>query len=312
MNTALKQRRVVDKILTKVAMGYALDQEFSGHHLFPDVDVTEMGGKIIKFGKEAYIVQNTKRAPGETVRSIGISYSADDYVLANRLLNAKCPEEFLEEMNKIPSIAARTRAVNVVMHKMRLEGEFDKAALATNPSNYTPGHTLALSGTSQWSNPAADAGTQMEDAKSVVRAKIGREPNVLHLDYKGYKGLKRNEDIRKSCLPQGKGSVTIAHLAEYFDVEKVVVGKAVRAVDLDSPFIDVWQDNSMLAYVPPKALQSKESPSFGYNYVHEGFPKVEKEYFEKSDRSWHNPVLFRDKAIITDPSAGFLFQNTTA
>ncbi len=57
MNTALKQRRVVDRILTKVVMGYDLDQEFTAHHLFPDVDVPEMGGKIIKFGKEAFIVR---------------------------------------------------------------------------------------------------------------------------------------------------------------------------------------------------------------------------------------------------------------
>ncbi len=50
MHSILKDKRIVDKVLTKVVMGYDLDQEFSGHHLFPDVQVTEMGGKIVKFG----------------------------------------------------------------------------------------------------------------------------------------------------------------------------------------------------------------------------------------------------------------------
>ena len=66
-----QNQRVTDKVLTKVVMGYDVDQEFSGHHLFPDVEVTDMGGKIIMFGKEAYVVINTKRAPGESVRGIG-------------------------------------------------------------------------------------------------------------------------------------------------------------------------------------------------------------------------------------------------
>ena len=114
-----KRLRVVDTILTKVVLGYNLDQEFSGHHLFPDVSVSAMGGKIIKFGKESYIVTDTTRAPGETVRSIGIIYSSDDYALVNRLLEGTVPEEFATEMNKVPGINAQTLAVNQVMQKMR-------------------------------------------------------------------------------------------------------------------------------------------------------------------------------------------------
>ena len=111
--------RVVDTVLTKVVLGYNLEQQFTGQHLFPDVNVPLMGGKILKFGKEAYVVTNTVRAPGETVRSIGIIYSSDDYALVNRLLEGTVPEEFATEMNKVPGINAQTLAVNQVMQKMR-------------------------------------------------------------------------------------------------------------------------------------------------------------------------------------------------
>lgn len=311
MYTALKQRRVVDKILTKVVVGYDLSQEFTGQYLFPDVPSDEMSGKIIKFGKEAYVIVNTKRAPGETVRSVGFPYSSDEFVLANRLLESKVPVEFVEETAKVPGINVKTRAVNIVMRKMRLEGEYDKAILATTASNYASGHTESLSGSSQWSDPTADVLTQIDDAKATIRAKTGREPNVLHLDYNAFKALKRNQAIKEHFKHAQKASITTEMMASYFDVETVVVAKAVYTATPGSPFEDVWGRNTVLAYVPPKSLQAKEYPSFGYNYVGASYPKVEKEYFRQEDRSWHNPVLFRDKAIITDNAAGFLFQNTT-
>lgn len=309
MNTALKQRRVVDTILTKVVMGYALDQEFSGHHLFPDVEVTAMGGKILKFGKDAHIVRDTKRAPGETVRSIDFAYSADDYALTNRLLEGKVPEEFVEAMKK-PGISAQTEAVNIVMSSMRLEGEADKAKLATTAGNYATGHSQALSGTDVWDNPSANPLAVIADAKATIRKATGRYPNVLHLDIYAFEGLKRNEKILAAFKHQPSPSITTDMLASYFDIAKVVVAKAVFTADVDSEFSEIWGNNTVLAYVAPKGQQGMRRPSFGYNYLLKGLPKAEKGYFENSDRSWHYPVKMADSAVITAPAAGFLIQNT--
>ena len=126
--------RVVDTVLTKVVLGYNLEQQFTGQHLFPDVNVPLMGGKILKFGKEAYVVTNTVRAPGETVRNVSVAYSSESYALENRLLEGKVAEEFLEESAKVPGVNLQTRAVNTVMKKMRLESEANKAKLATSAS----------------------------------------------------------------------------------------------------------------------------------------------------------------------------------
>lgn len=309
MNSALRQKRVVDTILTKVVMGYDLDQEFSGHHLFPDVQVMEMGGKIIKWGKESFVIMNTTRAPGETVRGVGIAYSSDEYVLQNRLLEAITPEEYVEVGGKL-GIALKTKAVNRVFRIMRLEGEYDKALLANNPNHYHANHKTTLSGSDRWNDPTANLYEQVGDAKSSIRAKTGRDPNVFHLNPAGYEGMKRNNHIRERFKYSSKASITLDMLANYFDVEKVVVGRSIHAPDVSSDFQDIWKDNSQLAYVPPKSRQDKEEQSFGYNYVHKGFPKVEKERFEPNDRSYHQPVLFRDKAAITDNTAGYLFQNT--
>ncbi len=77
----LKQRRIVDTVLTNVVLGYNLDQEFSGHFLFPDVKVNSLTGKIVKFGKDAFILINTKTAPGATIGGIELKYSSGVYEL---------------------------------------------------------------------------------------------------------------------------------------------------------------------------------------------------------------------------------------
>ncbi len=174
--------RVVDTVLTKVVLGYNLEQQFTGQHLFPDVNVPLMGGKILKFGKEAYVVTNTVRAPGETVRNVSVAYSSESYALENRLLEGKVAEEFLEESAKVPGVNLQTRAVNTVMKKMRLEGEANKAKLATSASAYATGHTEALSGNDQWDNAASNPLEAISDAKAKIRKSTGQYPNVLHLD----------------------------------------------------------------------------------------------------------------------------------
>lgn len=310
MQTAIKQRRVVDKILTAVVMGYDLDQEFSGHHLFPDVPVPEIAGKILMFGKEAHIIRNTSRSPGETVRGIDFAYDGEDYALVNRLLEGQVPEEFVEEMAKAPGISAQTEAVNIVMSTMRLEGEWHKAKLATTAGNYATGHRIALSGTSMWSDPNSDPKATIDAGKKAIRKSTGRYPNVLHLDLYGYEALKVHPKIIAHFKYSGKQSITTDMLAAYFDIEKVVVAKAVSVPDLDSDFTELWGNNTVLAFVPPKPQRSQRRPSFGYTYLHRGFPKVEKGYYKNDDRSWHYPVLMRDKAVITAPSAGYLIQNT--
>ncbi len=311
MSSYLKSKRVTDKILTAVLLGFVLDQKFTGHYLFPDVPVKSSGGKIVKFGKEAFTLVNSKRAPGESVKSIGISYSNEHYNLTNRLLEAKVPEEDLEEA-KEANIKVQSIAVQTVYERMRLEGEYDKSVLANDPNNYPPENKVTLSGSSQWSDPNADVLGQFQLANKVIRKKTGHNANIFHLDLEGFEALKNNNHIKERFKYSSQANIGEKQLEEYFGVEKVVVASSLHYDPTLNEFLEVWRDNSQLAYVAPKHLRDKSRPSFGYNYVKKGLPIVEKGYFEKSDRSLHNPVLFEDAAVITDNGAGYLFINTTA
>ena len=61
-----RQARVIDQILTTVARGYK-NSAFVGMTLFPYVPVGQRGGRILKFGKEAFRLYETRRAPGGLV-----------------------------------------------------------------------------------------------------------------------------------------------------------------------------------------------------------------------------------------------------
>ena len=111
----------------------------------------------------------------------------------------------------------------------------------------------------------------ISDAKAKIRKSTGQYPNVLHLDVYAYEALKRHPKIIEHFKYTGAASITTAMLATYFDIETVVVAKAVSVASLEADFTELWGNNTILAYVAPASLRSMRVPSFGYNYVLSGF-----------------------------------------
>jgi hypothetical protein len=84
------QARVVDPVLTTVAQGYK-NSEFVGFALFPAVPVDLRGGQVIQFGKEAFRLYNTRRAPGGAVKRLQVGYSGEKYALESHSLAGQVP-----------------------------------------------------------------------------------------------------------------------------------------------------------------------------------------------------------------------------
>jgi hypothetical protein len=96
-------------------------------------------------------------------------------------------------------------------------------------------------------------------------------------------------------------------LAAIFDVERVIVGKAVVSDDKGA-MTDVWGNNTVLAYVPTTP-SGMEEPSYGYTYTMEGHPLVEQPYYDNNAKSWIYPVTYERAAVIAGVTSGFLIQN---
>ena len=131
----------------------------------------------------------------------------------------------------------------------------------------------------------------MDRPARAIRRKIGRYPNMLELGALPFRSLRRHPKIKEQFKYVSAESVTTAMLAQYFDIEMVVVGRAVylpENANDDADAQDVWGDDAVLCYKPTQT--SFRVPAFGYTYRLSGYPLVEAPYYERNRKSWVYPV----------------------
>lgn len=309
------QARVVDPVLSGLAQGYR-QQRLVGNLLFPTVPVLTRGGKVIEFDTAAFERYNSSRAPGASARRITFGYQGKPYSLEGNSLDAVVPMENMQEAQAVPGIDLGSRAVKVVLSAMTLGLECEQAAIAANPANYDASHQITLSGGSKWSDhvnsdPAVDIATGIE----AIAGTTGMDPNVLILGRNPYKALKTHPKVIERLAATAPKAVTTDLLATLFDIENVVVGKAVVWVpDTSLPeggsFQPVWGDIAVLAYAPQEP-GGNEEPSFGYTYTLEGNPNVLPPFWHNDSRSWVYPVNYDRAPVLTGMTAGYLINGAS-
>lgn len=304
---------VIDPILSTHARGYR-NSEFIGDALFPRVTIPNRNMRVIKFGKEAFRMMNTRRAPGADKKRVQYGYASDPISLVQDALEGVVPIEHQEEAQSIPGIDLGQGAINMVLDVVDLGLEYDRAQLARAAANYDANHKIALAGTARWTNAASTPQADMDAGKEAVRRSIGRYPNTLVLGPSGFTALKRHAAIKEQFKYTGRESITTEMLAAFFDLKKVIVGKAVFLAETASDAAmasDIWGDDAILAYVPETG-DNFQVPSYGYTYELRGYPQVEAPYFERSNDSWIYPTKTERRAYLTGAEGGFLFQNAGA
>lgn len=301
---------VIDPILSTHARGYR-NLEFIGHLLFPRVSIPNRSMRVIRFGKEAFRMLNTRRAPGAEKKRVQYGYASDPVSLIQDALEGVVPVEHQEEAASVPGIDLGRGAVNMVLDVIDLGHEHEAAQLARTPANYAPGNRAALTGADRWTDPNSDPAADVDEARETIRRRIGRYPNTLTLGASTANALRRHPKIKEQFKYTSSASVTTAMLAAYFDVERVIVGKAVylpeTAGDNDLAQ-DVWGDDAILAYVPSSG-DNYQVPSYGYTYELSGYPQVEVPYFVRSNDSWIYPTKAERRTYLTGAEGGFLFQD---
>ena len=307
----LGQARVVDPVLSTVALGYSLPSAV-GSNLFPRVPVNLRGGKVIQFGKEAFKQYNTVRAPGAATARIQFGYEGVPYAIVVNSLEAPVPRELQQDASVMPGIDLGTRAVNLVMRTNIVSLEVEQAKLALTAANYDANHKVALAGTSQWSDYSgtSDPSADVQAWREAIRATTGQYPNVMVIAPKVMAALRQHPKILDRIKYTGRDSITTDILQVLWDIPKIVVGTMVTSDDAGN-FTDTWGKNVVLAYVPA-GPSTMEEPSYGYTYVYNGHPLVETPYWEPQSKSWIYGVSFDRQAQLTGILAGFLAQTVVA
>ncbi len=305
--------RVVDPVLSTIAQGYQ-NNAMVAQALFPVVPVNLRGGNIITFGKEAFMLYSSQRAPGENTRRVRFGYSGAPYALVDYSLEGVVPVEVEEEAANGPGIDLGAGAIGEVSAIMSLRLEKQSADIARNAASYAASNKVTLSGTDQWSDFGAtsDPIDDIEAAKEAVRAATGKRPNTIVLGALVFAKLRQHPKIIDRIKYTGRDTATPELLAVLFGVQRVFVGDAIYSNDAGTAFTDVWGKDVIVAYTELGSVQSRGLPSYGYTYQLSGYPLVEEPYYDRNAKSWIYPVTRSEAPVLASAAAGFLITNAVA
>lgn len=310
MSARLDNLRIIDPILTTLSQSYT-NNTFIGNRLFPIVKVNKTKGKIPVFGKESFLVRDTRRALRANSNRIPttdfelIDYETTEY-------DAEMSMDYLEERESNSALKYEQHITRDLNDIMLLNKEKSIADLVQNPANYTSDMKVIIDSTTafdDYSN-STDPIQMIRNAMGVVRSKIAKYPNIIVMGVATYNAIINHPTILEKIKYSGVNKVSLDIIRELVEAEEILIGESVYTED-GVTFEDVWADNIILAYVDKSERQrrSEFNPSFGYTFQLKDKPEIDV-YFENGGKTKiiRNTDNFDIKITSTD--AAFLISNT--
>lgn len=258
----------IDEVLTQISIAWPNDG-LVGHRLFKEVPVRKQSDKYYVFGREAWLPENGDfRAPGSVANEIpGMAVSTDTYYAQEHALQIAVTDE--ERENADSPLAPDRDGAELVTSRVLLGREVAMKNMATTASNYSTGHTVTLSGTTQWSDYVnSDPIGDLRTAKSTVHSKIFLEPNLAVIPYQVMTKLEDHPDFLERIKYSERAIFSPELLSAVLGIAEVVVpGVGVSSVNEGQPISVgyLWGKDVILAYVPPRA--GLKVPAFGYEFM---------------------------------------------
>lgn len=271
----------VDSPLTNMSVAYMQDQKnFIADQVFPIVPVQKKSDRYFIYNKGDFFRDEAEeRAAGTESAGGGYdidntpSYFARRYAYHKDVTdedrdNADTPLKPDEDAMQFITQKMLLRREAVFVNNYLTPGKWD-----TNVGGVTSGETAGTS-FRKWSDPSAsNPGRDVRYLKSIVLGKTGFEPNILTISYDIYSALLDNPAIKdniKYVMVANPDKVS-AILAQYFDVEKVVVAKSVvnsAAKGAADSINFAISNRALLSYAAPNP--GIKVPSAGYIFAWTG------------------------------------------
>lgn len=271
-----QQQIHVDRPLTDVSVAYIQDEKnFVADQVFPVVPVQKQSDRYFQYSRDDFFRDEAQeRAPG--TESAGGDYDIDNtpnYFATKYAFHKDVTED--DRTNSDTPLDADEDATIFVTQKMLIKREVkwanqyfksgvwggESTGVAANP---TASEIL------QWDNANSDPIDDVSNAKIDI-AVTGYDANTLVIGYPVFWALKNHPLVLDRIKYTQRGVVTTDLLAELFEVEKVVVAKAVvntaaRGQTGSNAF--VLGKNALLAYSAPNP--GIRQPSAGYIFAWTG------------------------------------------
>ena len=294
----------INAYLSEDARGYS-NNSFIAESLFPVINSDLEKVDIFEFNKEAFQVYDTERA----IRANSNVISPKGFKKHTTTLtehDLAYPIDYREE-EEARKIKLQVHATNVVTQGLLLKLETQCAALAQDPTKYPATNKIALSGTSQFTHKDSDPVGVIDDAKDAISRQIGQDPNTLVMGQEVWESLKRNESLKGLIANSTNKIVTLDLLKEFFEVENIVIGKAIYSNASDQ-FERVWGNNIILAYVPKLNARTEYDPAFAYTIRKKDALQID-EYEKEGNKVRYIRATDIYTPFLVGAEAGYLISN---
>ena len=304
----------VDAVLSNISVAYMQAQEhFIASKVFPIVPVNKQTDKYYTYTKNDWFRDEAARRADATESAgsgYGIStasYSCDVFALHKDIGSQA-------RGNADAGLDLDRDATQFVTQRLMLRQEIQWATDYFATSVWAT-DKVGTTDYVKWSDyTASDPITDIETGKQTILASTGFLPNTLVIGYNVWRYLKHHPDIVDRFKYTSAESITTDMVAKLFEIERILVAKAVKATNVEGEtavMAMVQGSDALLCYVNP--APGLLMPSAGYIFSWKGVSDglgldvgISKWYEQKlkADRV-EGEIAFDDKVVATD--LGYFF-----
>lgn len=261
----------VDQALSNISVAYR-NAAFVAERVAPVVPVQKQNDLFWQFSKEHFRAVEDSLRPGDDANEIEVNLDTrGSYRCDGHGLGIVIPDELRE--NEDPGAQIDIEYTEKITSQVLLNQEIKFASTVTNVANIT--NNITLSGTNQWSDYAnSNPRLAVDLAKETVQQSIGEFPNVLLIPRPVYRVLRNHPMITdqfKYTQNGGRSFITAEQLAEFFDVEEVIVPAPLKQ-SVNEGVADaltyIWGTDALLFYRPTRP--GLRTPAFAYHFLWTG------------------------------------------
>lgn len=298
----------VNPLLTNVSVAYSNDS-FIADQFFPVVEVEKETGVYFVVNKENLrSPADTKRGQFDRANRVNNNLTEAPYgPLIEHSLETPISERMMSQYDD--PFNPKSNATELVTEKLMIEKEKDLVTVI----GASGAPTSALTA-NQWTTAATDIIDQIRTARNSVHQKTLKDANTIIMAKDAYDAVFTNtgfqERIKYTARPT-ESEIRNA-MADFFDVDKVLVGKAAEntAKEGQTDALDyIWKDQVIVAYVAPSA--SLETPTAGYHLTLKGARYVD-EWYEQEIKSTIVRANDQYEAKVIDANAMYVYTDVVA
>lgn len=271
----------IQAALTNISVAYLQSEDnYIADKVFPVVPVVHQADKYFIFSKDDYFRDEAQlRADATESAGSGFNMSTGSYSAGVWAIHKDIGDQ--TRRNADPAVDIDVASTKFCMQRMLIRRDRFFAAAFMATGKWGTDITGAAAGngtttTTYWSDDAnGDPFTDISTAQTQILQSTGLEANTLVLAFPVYQALRKHPlviDRIKYTSPAYAGNITPALMAAAFDVERVLVSKAVyntsqQGVAGANSFI--VGKNALLCH--SAASPGLWTPSAGYTFAWQGF-----------------------------------------